>query len=280
MIPKRAYFYLGYEKLSWLRYLTIYSFIKQNPDWKVVVCRSLDTIYKGPNTWNTPEQTEKYNGKCYWSELKKYFPKTISYTHIDFKGLGFENDMPEVYKADIWRNYAINFFGGYVLATDVLWKKPLEVLDEYDTVVCYNTEKSYYSLGIIGGEQGNSFYGSLFEKCKNKYNYGGYNTSYQSFGSELINGKSLDDLKDMFPDCNFFNHPFNWLYEFDSTRIPEIYSDSKLKLCPEAIGLHWYGGHKTSGTFENLLTPENYKDFPNLLTTLISEVLGVQKIKV
>ena len=32
------YFYWGGSAMSWMRYMTLYSFRKMNPDWEMVLC--------------------------------------------------------------------------------------------------------------------------------------------------------------------------------------------------------------------------------------------------
>ena len=36
-IPKRIFFYWGGSDMSWMRYMTLYSFRKMNPDWEVIL---------------------------------------------------------------------------------------------------------------------------------------------------------------------------------------------------------------------------------------------------
>ena len=61
-IPKKIYLYWGASPLSYLRYLTVASLSRLNPDWEI-------TVYTGghnaPAEWTTGEQAGQYTGPDY-----------------------------------------------------------------------------------------------------------------------------------------------------------------------------------------------------------------------
>ena len=54
-IPKIVHFYWGNEKLSYLRYMSVYSFRKLNPDWKIKIHVPGALSMIAP-TWGSNEQ--------------------------------------------------------------------------------------------------------------------------------------------------------------------------------------------------------------------------------
>ena len=60
MIPKTMKFFWGNETLSWMRYMTLYSFRKLNPDWKIELhlCPPSTIKYK---TWLDGVQQDFFN---------------------------------------------------------------------------------------------------------------------------------------------------------------------------------------------------------------------------
>ena len=65
-IPKLAHFYWGNDTLSFLRYLSIYTFSKFNPDWRIQFYYPAQK-YHGARTWGTPEHTGRFHGPITWT---------------------------------------------------------------------------------------------------------------------------------------------------------------------------------------------------------------------
>jgi len=59
MIPKRMFFYWSGNDLSWMRYMTLYSFRKMNPNWEIILYLS-DNVNK-IKTWNSGEEQDFLN---------------------------------------------------------------------------------------------------------------------------------------------------------------------------------------------------------------------------
>ena len=140
-IPKIAHFYWGNEKLPYLRYLTISSFCKYNPDWKV---RFYYPKYRQTKkTWNSKEH--KYEiivKKDYTEELKKL---PITFVEIDFESLDLSNDLTEVHKSDYLRWFLLANVGGLWSDMDIIYIDSMNNIslnindnNELNTLICYD----------------------------------------------------------------------------------------------------------------------------------------------
>ena len=100
-IPKIAHFYWGSQKLSFLRYMSLHSFKKCNPDWEVRLYCPL--ILTKDARWED-KQVEN-NGDIYdYMHYVKYH-LNIKPIYFDFNQIGLSNDLNEVYKSDFIRYY-------------------------------------------------------------------------------------------------------------------------------------------------------------------------------
>ena len=245
------FFYWGGQKLSYLRYLTIYSFCKFNPDWEVILYtpKKLFNEIK----WNSREQTGEYVGEDYLPECYK-LPITVK--QFDMKTINRSNNMPEVHKSDILRNYLIYKYGGFWSDMDILYIKPIDIPLDKD-ICCLSPCKSYHSIGLLGGKKDSIMYNKLYmlSIVVHKTN------EYQAFGRDLWSKVDTSEC---------YNLPMSKVYSIASSDIDKIYEEGRLE--DGAIGLHWFAGHPKARNWENIITPDNY-DYPNLLCDTIKKVI-------
>lgn len=249
MIPRVLFLYWGGRRLSWLRYLTVVSFKKHNPDWEIRVFRPTHPTIG--TRWTTDEQRVKYEGKDWLEELPT--------EPIDMKDLGFDNDMAEVHKSDIFRLWALREYGGVYSDFDILYTKSLpEVKERW---FCFHPD-GHYAVGLLAAKQGDDTCNWLLESVKLRTD----RDKYQSFGSSLW-GAMLDGA---IPAGR--NIPKNLVYSVDWQDAEELFTENK-KLPKEAVGIHWYGGSVAAGHWENLITPETYQGYGSTITNIIKGLL-------
>jgi hypothetical protein len=115
-IPKIAYFFWGTEEFPWVRYLTLETFRKHHPDWKMILHRKpiLD------NYNNIEEQSIN----C-WDKIKNL---DIDIQIIDIEEeLGVTFPVPYItIFADIYRYIVLSKTGGFYVDMDNLFWKSLE----------------------------------------------------------------------------------------------------------------------------------------------------------
>jgi len=279
-IPKIAHFYWGEEKLPYLRYLTIASFRKYNPDWKIRVYYPKYRQLK--KTWNSKEHKYKVIvEKDYWEELKNL---RITFVEVDFKSLDLSNDLSEVHKSDYLRWFLLANIGGLWSDMDIIYIDSMinmEINSEknmhMNTLLCYHWLREN-SIGFILSSLDNAYFKSIWEQSQ-KWKYD--STLYQTVGSRLMNRfpKSPEQIKDKFPKLEIGNMSMDTVYPYNSNMIPILHADKLNLLSKNTIGVHWYAGHIHSGEFVNKITEKNYGKINNAVAKIVDISLNNKKEK-
>ena len=187
-IPKVAYFYWGGSVFPYLRYMSIYSFKKYNPDWETKLMVPVKMSSK--QSWKTEENKQKLDTKDYMDRLEEICTEIIPF---DMESIGFSNDLSEVIKSDISRLYIMYKYGGLWSDSDILFFKPMSIAfgaDDNIAYFCYRrggvsqddipvNGPLYHSIGFLMGAKNNQYFQMLFENVGSRLN----TDEYQSIGS-------------------------------------------------------------------------------------------------
>lgn len=282
-IPKVAYFYWGGSVMPYLRYMSMASFKKYNPEWKVIVFTPVQLTTS--QSWTTFENKEALNTKDYMPQLQQ---AGVVVSPFDMQGIGFPNEIPEVLKSDILRLFLLSKFGGLWCDDDILFFRPLtHTLEptECNAYFCYrrggptqeDTAKNgprYHSIGFLAGAPGNVYFTKLFDGVRNVFNP----TQYQSAGSPYYKTVYAEPNMDRTPDV--YNIDVNTVYPTRAAlsifTLPAGHFMNEV-LTPKCIGIHWYGGAPASGQYQNLVTGETYGQHDNIVCWLLDKVnRGIQ----
>jgi hypothetical protein len=275
-IAKIAHFYWSKDPLSFLRHLTVYSFIKYNPDWKVKIYYPVEK-YRGENTWNTWEQNQKYRGRDYFKDLLRL---PVEKVPVDMRQLGVDNQIPEVFKSDILRWHLLSTEGGLWSDMDILYFRPMDSLymnndfHKYlDIIICLIPELKRHSIGFLLGGTDSAFFRLILEQAKAGLNLSGY----QSAGSDIMDlYPSIDAIMKAVPGINIGNLTTQVVYPVNGFHhdVGAIFKANISEYLNEhTIGLHWYGGHPDARTFENKVNEANYGCFNNLVSNIIARIM-------
>lgn len=274
-IPKRLFVYWGGEKLPWLRYMTIESFIKFNPDWEIIfiIPKTLSNIL----TWDG-KQPER-NSLCY----KDYMPKIyelekenkVKVEIFDFETIGLDNNYNEVHKSDFLRYYLLYSRGGVWSDMDILYYdsinyisvnnseyKDKEIFVKYKELNSKEIGIEGHAIGFFMGSPNNLFFKEIFNLAKEKYNPNGYQiigpdllNEYYPVNNELKNNYNLECITKA--DIYSLDHNTPSLFEnFEDNPFDNYYTEN-------SVGIHWYGGHVD---FKNVLmsiNEDNFIEYPN-----------------
>jgi len=266
-IPKIAHFYWGGKRMSYLQFMSICSFWRNNPEWKIKLHTSYSQTKK--ITWDSKEQEYQDNYDDFSVKITE-LPIEIKYHN--FKDYGFSENLSEVHKSDILRLKVLAEEGGVYSDTDVLYIRPIEALSinkiensDRDTVVsiCYYG----HSIGFLMSSPKNQYFSSLYKECKSRFVKS--DLPYQYFGVEMINRKYIELASIPGYPCNI---EMNSVYPFDATKIFSIFKENDLsKITEQTVGIHWYAGHPLAGEFLNS-TNGGRKNLPNcILSTLLKK---------
>jgi len=276
-IPKVAHFYWGGGPLSYLRFLSVKSFKKQNPDWQVTVHMPSVNSTTLP-TWTTFQQHNVNISKDFRDQLDTL---DITISIHDFDSYGFDNQAHEVHKSDFLRWKLLAEHGGLWSDIDILYVRSMNDLAEnceansgLDTLLCPLSPPNKHTVGFMLGSKDNTFYKHIHTLSLDNYD----KESYQCMGSELINARfpTIESFGKQFPQHQFIFLNRHCVYTYTSKHIEQFYQpiteEAQKKInSQQVVGFHWFAGHPLSQEFENNFNPETNNQYNNLLSTVVKE---------
>jgi hypothetical protein len=243
-VPKVAHFYWGGGTLPYMRMMTVKSFMRFNPDWKVKLYLPTQQADKGE--WNTKELSYPVICQDCTDELMGL---DIEKVYVGFAQYGFDDTMFEVHKSDFLRLYLLANEGGVWSDMDILYFKPMTELAvnnpenvNKDTFVCIS---SYgHSAGFLMSAPGSGFFQKTVELAKENYDP----SRYQGIGATMFNER-FPKFSDVCRYSPAVNIDMDAVYAHNAMRIQDIINGTPPKFTDKSIGIHWYAGHRQWGMF-------------------------------
>ena len=283
-IKKVMHFFWGNSQISWMRYMTLYSFRMLNPDWKMILflVKPNGAITK---TWlDTPTQDfHNFIGQDYFEKIKDLDIEIVNWELTD--------SFPGVNPATVGASHKSNFFkwnqlaniSGFYCDLDVLFVKPIRILYLYcresDVVIAHH---SYYSIGLLGSSGNNNFFRDVYQHTFKNYDP----KEYQSAGVQSIHGWSRELLRpDMeiylsyrafekhYKELKFYNLDMSWIYPWLWNQMEKVFGERHIKLPDKCIGIHWYAGAAISQKYNNIMNESNFMKFENTYSHFAQKVL-------
>lgn len=228
--------YWGDQPLSWLRSLTVTSFLKFNPEWKVKVWTGKAEAIPD---WHTTEDIDRYIGHDWREEL------SVEWAECAYNG------MTENLNADLCR-WKVLSEGGIFADFDIIFMQPmdayLEVLSKPSL-----TFGPHFALGICGG-------GEPFRVIHEHALKMATPQFYQSAGVHVLYdlalgvGNSIQGCNDETTWTRLVERvghleriPMGWVHPLDGVQVHK-------EPVPDTLGFHWYGGHPESKRLNELYT--------------------------
>jgi len=271
-IPKVANFYWGSQKMSFMRYMTIKSFKKHNPDWSVHLYMpkivSTETAWRKIDNHHQNDSTDYKSKEDYFEQLLSEEP--IKIIKVDFSKTVVGSSGSEPHKSDFLRWSVLYQKGGLWSDMDIIYHKPMTELyfnnyenSQTDLIVSYDERHiengvNLTPIGFLLTKPKNSFFNSLAKKSIKLFdpNY------YQSIGANMwmTSYPNIESIRQSH-HLRVLNLDYNVIYQFDWNNLDQIYQSRTKKLNDKSIGIHWYGGHPISQQFNNKINHENYLTF-------------------
>lgn len=280
MIPKRIFFYWGNRTMSWMRYMTLWSFRKFNPDWEMV-------LYFGNNnlddkTWveHNEQDFHSFEGVDYSDRIAELNIKVIGWELKDNQTV--KDYQPIKMGSSHISNYLkwskLHEEGGIYSDLDILYFRPMDEfyhnLRYFDTAIC---QTAYISIGLLASRPDNDFFKDIFIQAMKKinisqYQSAGVNSVYALYGEGT---NVLETAKLKYPHLKFYNIPMDLIYHFGWNQVDNCIKNAfAIEDFPEiSIGYHWYAGAPEIQKYNNLLNEDNYKDFEITFTKIAGEIL-------
>ena len=264
-IPKILHVYWGGGPMSYMRFLTIKTFLKHNPDWEI------QFLYPKYNSKNISWYT--YENKDGFVSVKSFLQETmdlpITKTAIDFRDFGINNDIPEVHKSDFIRMHQLSTFGGVWSDMDIIYIRSMNDFylntpenKDIETFICNN--EYGHSIGFMLASKNNKFFKKLNELAINEYEP----AYYQTLGARLYNKyfSTMESINVITPAINF---SMDVVYPHVAGNEDKILNGKITNFTDRTLGIHWYAGHPQ---WKNFILQTN-GGLTNLPDTLIGNLL-------
>lgn len=285
MIDKTAYFFWQGEQMSWLRYMTLRSFVYHNPDWKAVLYLSSGADYT--KKWTTAEEQEDYHEK----EYENYLPKVFD---LDVEVINYNSESYHpAQNSDLacWDILSKN--SGIFFDMDIVFVKSInkfwfEIRDS-DSILDLCQYKDFWAkvyatdfitvsrIGMLASSGDNSLFEGIYNFHKDSDVSG-----YQDVGQHLSDAYiceqlSFESLINIRPkiileelakkhyqiiiNLGKYHTIYPWDWRKDNPRFYDLHTGIE----DSYLGIHWYGGRSISQRFNAFLTEDNFKDHKNTI---------------
>jgi glycosyltransferase involved in cell wall biosynthesis len=293
-IPKRIFFYWGGSDMSWMRYMTLYSFRKMNPDWETVLYVSENTNKN--KSWKGVDEQDyyMYTGNNYFKKLKKLGVK-IEKAELPVEVKKRLKGISPIHESDLFRYYQLFLNGGLYCDMDVLFFKPINdfynkiteggydtIIHEYKAFDANESDEWWMTIGFLGASPNNEYYKNMFEYAVNNYK----EDNYQSMGVYVIYGlfntlpfkQTYNKIVAQYPCLKFYNLSTELIYYYDWTKVEECFTNSIgiNDFSARSIGYHWFGGCAISQKYNNILTEKNYMKHEIAFSKIAHEIINIK----
>ena len=273
-IPKVLHLYWGEHNISYLRYLTVVSFRKQNPDWKIKIHRPKSSYPKKDLADQWSQILFCQRGPDYIKKLEESY---VEFVFHDFGQYDFRRYVPETYKSDYLRYLILSTEGGVWSDFDVFYIKPMNSMSlnqknncDVDTGIRI-CENGLASTSFFLSSPGNPICSKLLVLAKQKIDL----FNHQSIGSDLF---SLPEMNLSNFAAKFGYISKDTIYGLDSPKTKDVLANN-ISLEHETIGICWHASNPIAQQFNKKTTPENIVYGNNTLSNAIVNSLGVKKAK-
>lgn len=281
MIPKNIYFYWGNEKMSFLRYMTFYSFCKYNPDWNVTLIKRKNNSIKKDFGWSEKQDFNNFTGTDYIQYIDE-LEINIEYLEDEYPEIAKATNS-DVHISDLLGWYILGTKGGVIADTDILFFNKLlyDGFKEFDVgLITFkgNPLKNYIPVSFMIGS-GNEFFKRIYDHAIKNFD----EKIYESAGTQVIKAvyNDIDNFQKEFPDLKFINVPGLLIFPFSESHYKYndffelMYKINAHHLINEhCLGIHWYAGNPISQQYNNKVTEVNYNRIDNTMSKLIGKVLN------
>ena len=267
MIPRRmSFFWTG--RMSWMRYLTIWSFCQHNPNWEVNLYHMPGDVHA--KTWDSQHDSDiGYDGYDYFQNVYALDVNVIE--HVPSR-----ENMPPAAASDIFRWELLAKDAGFYADMDILWLRPLdptyEEVKDCDAVFCL--ERGCMAIGMMASN-GCELFGDVLKAAVaadgDRYQACGCEAVFNAFDvphSSRRGNKTLDIMHQRYPDLRIGKLPSHTVYPFVWTEIDKIFSQD-VPMDARAVGLHWFGGDRLSREMNLEITDCNWPRYENTFTSCL-----------
>lgn len=253
MIPKRAFFtWVGQENLPWLRQLSIDTFKKYNPEWKIDVIR-------------IPPKAGLLSAQA--TDIFRYYElEERGGIYLDTDIIFFKPVPEEILDYDLafTLDKSVLQNGGNAPPVESEWKPGFTNLAFLGSVTHQGFWKFVYDAAFSRMEE------LQHDRVK-------IGALYQCLGVVLLNrlfyGMDKKDIEKQF-GARIFNVPLNLVLPIPWYNSHKIFNGSTFDPPDDCIGLHWFGGSVDAKMFQQRATLDSYDRFQYCISQVIGMALS------
>lgn len=275
MINKTMTFFWSGEKLSWLRYMTLYSFRKLNPDW-VMELHLSKPIHNLDKKWSTREVQDNFSSISKDSIDKIYDLDINIIEHIP------QRHIHPAHNSDLFQWKWLGENSGFYSDMDILFIRSMDdfydVANKHDIIIAFN--KGIFSIGMVGSSGKNRFFKDLYSVALSIIDQKLHHHTYNKTGACAIEVLIKDtktnpqNLLQIYPEYAVWPFPMHVVYPFSwENDAARFYGVHDLSQDPEVVGIHWYAGSSVSQRFNEILNEDNYTEHDNTICYYINKIL-------
>lgn len=279
-IPRKAFFFWGNRTMSWMRYMTLYSFRKLNPTWDV-------TLYVTPtnritcNTWAANDDNLQdfftSTGTADYSSRIKDLDITIANWELSAPDSSSWHDrMGPSHQSNFFKWQMLAEAGGIYADMDILFVRPIEqyyeLVKHADVCLCYR--RGYFSIGFLGSAAPNPFYKDVFLNgftcfAADRYQSAGVCNLYKMIADQapkFATRRSYDLwawLTRKYDTLTFVNNSMTLVYPWKHNQVSQVFETKHTAVPSDCIGIHWYAGNKLAQAYNNSMTHDNLAKYQN-----------------
>lgn len=252
------YFYWNISgKMSFLRYMTLFSACKFNDNVALIVGRHKKAEYG----WKEKQDFQVYDGEDYFGRVTKELNLEIIPLETISSEIA-ELETSPIHTSDLLNWFLLANYGGTVSDMDILYIKPIKPPEWDVQLVMFKKypARDYIPVTFMQGKPC-SFFKETYENALDQHDI----SVYESCGTLAIKGLP-DEWRRLSSKIVF---PFAEDYSF--SEYGKFMFGQNAALPVESIGIHWYAGENQK--HNNRITENNFRDFRCTITRELEKLL-------
>ena len=249
-VPKIAFSFWEGNQFTYLHYLTMSSFAKFNPDFRIIIYTTNISENKTVN-WTSNEHKQQYTNLYDFNKLQEIPGLEIKYVDIN-EELNYTGEMSSVWKSDILRIKKLYEHGGFYIDFDTLFINKIDdSLINLPNDIGLNKYHGVINNAFIVSRPNGVIIKRWYDEIMNLLKSNALNDGYMRFGSTLItplimNNQVLRDTTYFIP--NEMTCPYLW------NEMGKLFYSNIDQLTSKTFCLHWYNGDTSSRKYCSELT--------------------------
>jgi len=253
-ISKILHLYWDDSPMSFLQTLTVDSFHKYNPDWKIIVY-----VPKNINASNV-KYVPDYLGDDYFHLVRN--KEYVEIKTVDLADFNIDLNLHSILRSDIFRYKILYEYGGVWSDFDVIWLKPMTHLYSVDyvgdvkidnmkgTVCMFNTTTGHHNISVLIHAKECIFLKAIIDETSKiqKENKIGH----QDYGTDMLNNMfpTFESIKTVYNKIIALK--YETIFPYSINNMNALYKKNDLSyLNNNVLCVHWFNGHELSKEYVN-----------------------------